>query len=77
MSEREALIAKLAASPDVWVTPSVAARVLGMTSAYGLNLAARDGRLGIPYIFSGRNLKISKAYLLDFCGWRPTHGRDD
>ena len=70
MSGKSYTLAEVAAMPDVWVTPAVAARLLGMKNPYGLNLAAKNGHLGIPYIFSGNRLKISKAYLLDFCGWK-------
>lgn len=70
MSEKRISLDEIAASDNAYVTPTVAARLLGMKNPYGLNLAAKEGRLGIPYIFSGRNLKISKAYLLDFCGYK-------
>lgn len=71
MNGKEITLAEVAASPEPWVTPTVAAKLLGKKSGYGFNLAAKEGRLGIPHMWSGRNLLISKAYLLDFLGWKP------
>ena len=63
---------ELAALPEAAVSPRVAARFLG-GSQYGLNVAARNGQLGLPHYFSGNRLKISKAAILDFCGYRPAN----
>lgn len=60
---------ELAAMPGNSVSPRIAAQFLGVTQ-YGLNVAAKAGRLGLPYVFSGRNLKISKAAILDYCGYK-------
>lgn len=56
-------IAYLMAQPGETVSPTVVARVLG-GNAYGYNLDARNGRLTLPHIWRGRNLRIFKAPLL-------------
>ena len=52
-------------SGKVTVSPTEAAHVLGCTP-YSLNCAAKCGRLGIPFVFAGRNLRISANGLLQF-----------
>ena len=52
-------------SGKITVSPTEAAKVLGCTP-YSLNCSAKCGKLGIPYIFAGRNLRISAAGLLAF-----------
>ena len=60
---------ELAQTPGVTVGTKEASEILGV-SRYGLTLAAREGRLGLRYVFSGNRLKISKADLLAYCGWK-------
>lgn len=64
---------ELAAMPGNSVGTKIAAHFLG-TSQWGLSLAAKEGKLGLPYVFSGNRLKISKAALLDYCGYKPEEG---
>lgn len=59
---------ELAAMPGNSVGTKEAAEVLGC-SRWGLTLAAKQGQLGLPYAFSGNRLKISKAALLEYCGY--------
>lgn len=59
---------ELAALPGNSVGTKEAAEILGV-SRWGLSLAAKEGRLGLPYVFSGNRLKISKAALLEYIGW--------
>lgn len=61
---------ELAALPGNTVGTKEAAEVLGC-SRWGLSLAAKQGQLGLPFVFSGNRLKISKAALLEYCGWKP------
>ncbi len=65
---------ELAAMPGNSVGTKEAAEVLGC-SRWGLTLAAKQGQLGLPYAFSGNRLKISKAALLEYCGWRKEDDR--
>lgn len=62
-------LAELAARDTTTVSSTEAARILGCDQ-WGLVLAAKNGTLPIPHFFSGNRLKISKAALLEFCGWR-------
>ncbi len=59
---------ELAALPGNSVGTKEASEILGV-SRWGLSLAAKEGRLGLPYVFSGNRLKISKAALLEYIGW--------
>lgn len=59
---------ELAALPSPGVVPRVATKFLG-GSAYGLNIAARHGQLKLPHFFSGNRLYISKAAILEYCGY--------
>jgi excisionase family DNA binding protein len=60
---------ELAALPGNTVGTKEAAEILGC-SRWGLSLAAKQGQLGLPFVFSGNRLKISKAALLEYCGWK-------
>ena len=67
---KKQLMAELAKSDTTTVGSSLAAQLLGCDQ-YGLVLAARNGHLEhLPHFFSGNRLKISKAALLAFCGWK-------
>lgn len=61
---------ELAEMPGNSVGTKEAAYFLG-TSRWGITLAAKQGMLGLPFVFSGNRLKISKAALLDYCGYKP------
>ena len=69
-------IEELAAVPGQSVGSKEAAAILGC-DRYALNIAAKQGTLNLPYFFSGNRLKISKAALLEYCGYakkeKPTH----
>lgn len=60
-------IQEFAALPGMWVGTKEVSDLLN-TDRYGLNLAAKAGKLGFEYFFSGNRLKISKASVLKFCG---------
>lgn len=60
---------ELAAMPGAMVSSQVAADFLGLKSGYSLVVAAKKGMLTAPHCFIGTRLKISKAWLLDFCGY--------
>lgn len=69
MTKRE-LMAELARRDSTTVGSTEAARLLGCDQ-WGLVLAAKNGHLDyLPHFFSGNRLKISKAALLAFCGWK-------
>ena len=59
----EERIALLEAQPGETISPTVAARILG-GSPYADNLTAKEGKLRIPHIWRGRNLRILKTPLL-------------
>lgn len=61
---------ELKAWPQTFVSPMQASKLLGC-DPYSLNISAREGKLHIPHVFCGRNLKISRAGLLEFCGEKP------
>lgn len=63
-------VQELAALPGNSVGTKEAAEILGC-SRWGLTLAAKQGQLGLPYAFSGNRLKISKAALLEYLGYKP------
>lgn len=67
MSERMS-VQELAALPGVLVGTKEAAAALGC-DRYSLNIAAKQGTLKIRHTFVGNRLKLSKADLLDFCGY--------
>ena len=66
---RRMTLQELAALPGNTVGTKEAAEILGC-SRWGLSLAAKQGQLGLPFVFSGNRLKISKAALLEYCGWK-------
>jgi hypothetical protein len=59
----EERISFLESQPGETISPTVAARILG-GSAYAYNLTAKEGKLRIPHIWRGRNLRILKTPLL-------------
>lgn len=63
-------IQEFAALPGMWVGTKEVSDLL-KTDRYGLNIAAKAGNLGFEFFFSGNRLKISKASVLKFCGWKP------
>lgn len=66
---------ELAAMPGNSVGTRIASEFLGV-SQWGLSLAAKQGQLGLPYVFSGNRLKISKAAILEYCGYKAdAHGK--
>lgn len=67
-------VEELAALPGVTVGSKEASAVLGC-DRYALNIAAKNGELGLQCFFSGNRLKISKASLLEFCGYYSGQGR--
>ena len=61
---------ELAELPGNSVGTKIASEFLG-TSQWGLTMAAKTGNLGLPFVFTGNRLKISKAAILEFCGYKP------
>ncbi len=59
----EERIALLERQPGETISPTVAAQVLG-GSPYAYNLTAREGKLNLPHVWRGRNLRILKTPLL-------------
>ena len=66
---------ELAETKEAFVSPKIAAEILGV-SQWGLNVRAKAsmengiGTIGcIRFFFSGRNLKLCKADILSFCGY--------
>ena len=53
----------LKAQPGETISPAILARILG-GDPYVYNLTARDGKLKLPHMWRGRNLRIFKAPLL-------------
>lgn len=62
-------VQEMAKSDKLLLTPKEAAPVLGV-GPYALNILAKEGRLPFNYIFSGNRLKIVKASLLEFLGYK-------
>lgn len=61
----------LAALPGFTVGTAIAAHFFGVDQWY-VTLMAREGRLPEgSFFFSGNRLHISKAWLLDFLGYKP------
>lgn len=66
-----AYAAEIAALPRFDLSPEEAAPLLGC-KAYSLNVAAKEGGLGsIEHYYAGKNLRLSKAAVLRFIGWKP------
>lgn len=56
-------IAFLQAQPEETISPATLAKIIG-GRAYMYNLAAKEGRMKLPHMWRGRNLRIFKAPLL-------------
>lgn len=56
-------IALLREQPGETVSPAVVAQVLG-GRPYVYNLMARQGKLTLPHVWRGRNLRVFKAPLI-------------
>lgn len=70
-----AYAAEIAALPRFDLSPEEAAPLLGC-KAYSLNVAAKECGLGsIEHYYAGKNLRLSKASVLRFIGWRPEETR--
>lgn len=53
----------LKAQPGETISPAILARILG-GNPYAYNLAAKEGKLLLPHVWRGRNLRIIKAPLV-------------
>lgn len=53
----------LKAQPGETISPAILARILG-GNPYAYNLAAKEGKLPLPHVWRGRNLRIIKAPLV-------------
>lgn len=56
-------IAYLNDQPGETISPTELSKIIG-GRAYTYNLAAREGRLQLPHVWRGRNLRIFKAPVL-------------
>lgn len=65
--ELKTYVEEIRALPRFDLSPAEAAPLLGVDS-YSLNISAKAGTLEIKHFFAGRNLRISKADVLRFCG---------
>ena len=54
--------------PKPTVPPTIAAKFLGC-DPWSLNVAAKEGHLGLFHYFAGRNLRIAKWHLIDYLGY--------
>lgn len=67
ISELQEYRAMIEALPRFDLSPTEAAPLLGV-DGWSLNISAKAGRLPIKHFFAGRNLRLSKADVLSFCG---------
>lgn len=65
--ELEAYRKQIENLPRYDLSPAEAAPLLGVDS-YSLNISAKAGTLAIKHFFAGRNLRLSKDSVLNFCG---------
>ena len=59
----EERVAYLESLPGETISPNECAKILG-GSGYAYNITAKEGKLHIPHIWRGRNLRILKQPLL-------------
>lgn len=64
---REEKLAMLKAIPSETISPSQLAKVAG-GDPYYYNLAAKDGKLDLPHMWRGRNLRIWKEPVIRLIG---------
>ena len=64
---REEKLSWLRSLPGETISPSELARVAG-GAPYYYNLAAREGKLDLPHIWRGRNLRIWKEPVIRLIG---------
>lgn len=64
---REEKILWLRSIPRETISPRELAAVAG-GDPYSYNLAAKDGRLGLPHMWRGRNLRIWKEPVIQLIG---------
>lgn len=66
MESNEAL-AYLRSLPGETISPTELAKVAG-GNAYSYNLAAKEGKLDLPHLWRGRNLRIWKGPVIRLIG---------
>ena len=66
MKSNEAL-AYLRSLPGETISPAELARVAG-GNAYSYNVAAKEGKLDLPHLWRGRNLRIWKGPVIRLIG---------
>ena len=59
----EERIALLKSHPDETLSPALLARIIG-GNPYAYTLAAKEGKLTLPYIWRGRNLRVFRVPML-------------
>lgn len=65
--ELQAYAEEIRRLPRFDLSPAEAAPLLGC-DGYSLNISAKAGMLEVKHFFAGRNLRLSKADVLRFCG---------
>ena len=64
---KEQKVAWLRSIPDETISPAQLAKVAGGTP-YSYNMAAQEGRLNLPHLWRGRNLRIWKEPVIRLIG---------
>ena len=64
---REEKLELLRSWPDETISPSQLARVAG-GAAYSYNVAEKEGKLDLPHLWRGRNLRIWKEPVIRLIG---------
>ena len=54
--------------PRETISPRELAMIEGTTSAYSYNCAAKEGKLKLPHVWHGRNLRIWKEPVIRLLG---------
>ena len=67
MMSREEKLALLRALPEETISPKQLAMLVG-GNAYSYNVAAKEGRLDLPHLWRGRNLRIWKEPVIRLIG---------
>ena len=75
MNHNEAL-AYLHSLPGETISPQELAKVAG-GNAYSYNLAAKEGKLGLPHLWRGRNLRIWKGPVIRLIGGQDVQAVSD
>ena len=75
MNSNDAL-AYLRSLPGETISPKELAMVAG-GSPYSYNVAAKEGKLDLPHLWRGRNLRIWKGPVIRLIGWQDVQAFSD